>query len=39
MWDGPYGEWGSKKRLISSHDQNLNTIKWETLQQLTMSFL
>ena len=23
MWDGPYGEWGSKKYLISSCDQSL----------------
>jgi L-glyceraldehyde 3-phosphate reductase len=23
MWDGPYGEWGSKKYLISSLDQSL----------------
>lgn len=23
MWDGPYGEWGSKKYLISSIDQSL----------------
>ncbi|MBD8068556.1 L-glyceraldehyde 3-phosphate reductase [Bacillus sp. PS06] len=23
MWDGPYGEWGSKKNLISSLDQSL----------------
>jgi L-glyceraldehyde 3-phosphate reductase len=24
MWDGPYGEWGSKKYLIASLDQSLN---------------
>jgi L-glyceraldehyde 3-phosphate reductase len=23
MWDGPYGEWGSKKYLVSSLDQSL----------------
>ena len=23
MWDGPYGEWGSRKHLISSLDQSL----------------
>ena len=23
MWDGPYGEWGSKKHLIASCDQSL----------------
>lgn len=23
MWDGPYGEWGSRKNLISSIDQSL----------------
>lgn len=24
MWEGPYGEWGSRKYLISSLDQSLN---------------
>lgn len=24
MWDGPYGEWGSRKYLLSSLDQSLN---------------
>ncbi|MCU1583958.1 MAG: L-glyceraldehyde 3-phosphate reductase [Microbacteriaceae bacterium] len=24
MWDGPYGEWGSRKSLLSSLDQSLN---------------
>ncbi|HKK82198.1 MAG TPA: L-glyceraldehyde 3-phosphate reductase [Prolixibacteraceae bacterium] len=24
MWDGPYGDWGSKKYLVSSLDQSLN---------------
>ncbi|RFZ82143.1 L-glyceraldehyde 3-phosphate reductase [Mucilaginibacter terrenus] len=24
MWEGPYGEWGSKKYLVSSLDQSLN---------------
>ena len=23
MWDGPYGEWGSRKYLIASCDQSL----------------
>src|SRR5690349_6249736 len=23
MWDGPYGEWGSRKHLISSLDRSL----------------
>src|SRR5512135_3186722 len=23
MWDGPYGEWGSRKYLVSSLDQSL----------------
>jgi L-glyceraldehyde 3-phosphate reductase len=23
MWDGPYGDWGSKKYLVSSLDQSL----------------
>ncbi len=27
MWDGPYGEWGSKKYLISSLDQSLKRMK------------
>ena len=26
MWDGPYGEWGSKKYLISSCDQSLKRL-------------
>ncbi len=26
MWDGPYGEWGSRKYLISSCDQSLNRL-------------
>ncbi len=26
MWDGPYGEWGSRKYLISSLDQSLKRI-------------
>lgn len=24
MWDGPYGDWGSRKHLIASIDQSLN---------------
>jgi L-glyceraldehyde 3-phosphate reductase len=27
MWPGPYGEWGSKKSLISSLDQSLKRMK------------
>lgn len=27
MWPGPYGEWGSKKYLISSLDQSLKRLK------------
>ena len=26
MWDGPYGEWGSKKYLVASLDQSLKRI-------------
>lgn len=29
MWDGPYGEWGSKKYLISSLDQSLKRMGLE----------
>ncbi len=27
MWDGPYGEWGSKKYLMASLDQSLKRMK------------
>jgi L-glyceraldehyde 3-phosphate reductase len=27
MWPGPYGEWGSRKYLLSSLDQSLNRMK------------
>ena len=27
MWDGPYGDWGSRKYLISSLDQSLKRMK------------
>lgn len=27
MWDGPYGNWGSKKYLVSSLDQSLKRMK------------
>ncbi len=27
MWEGPYGEWGSKKFLVSSLDQSLQRMK------------
>lgn len=26
MWDGPYGEWGSKKQMVSSLDQSLQRL-------------
>ncbi|MGI8584630.1 MAG: L-glyceraldehyde 3-phosphate reductase [Chitinophagaceae bacterium] len=29
MWDGPYGEWGSKKYLVSSLDQSLERMGLE----------
>ena len=29
MWPGPYGEWGSKKYLVSSLDQSLRRMKIE----------
>ena len=29
MWDGPYGEWGSKKYLVSSLDQSLKRMDLE----------
>jgi L-glyceraldehyde 3-phosphate reductase len=29
MWDGPYGDWGSRKYLISSLDQSLKRMKLE----------
>src|SRR5471032_2129867 len=27
MWDGPYGEWGSRKNLLASLDQSLKRMK------------
>jgi L-glyceraldehyde 3-phosphate reductase len=27
MWDGPYGEWGSRKNLLSSLDQSLKRLQ------------
>lgn len=27
MWDGPYGEWGSRKNLLSSLDQSLERLQ------------
>lgn len=27
MWDGPYGNWGSRKSLLSSLDQSLNRLQ------------
>lgn len=27
MWEGPYGEWGSRKYLLSSLDQSLNRLQ------------
>ena len=29
MWDGPYGEWGSRKYLLSSLDQSLRRMQLE----------
>ena len=29
MWDGPYGEWGSRKYLMSSLDQSLKRMRLE----------
>jgi len=29
MWEGPYGEWGSKKYLVSSLDQSLKRMRLE----------
>ena len=29
MWDGPYGDWGSRKYLISSLDQSLKRMGLE----------
>jgi L-glyceraldehyde 3-phosphate reductase len=29
MWDGPYGEWGSRKYLMSSLDQSLSRLQLE----------
>ncbi|MEM7385405.1 MAG: aldo/keto reductase [Verrucomicrobiota bacterium] len=29
MWDGPYGEWGSRKYLLSSLDQSLKRLNLE----------
>lgn len=29
MWQGPYGEWGSRKHLLSSLDQSLKRMKLE----------
>ena len=31
MWDGPYGEWGSKKHIIASCDQSLKRMKLDYL--------
>ena len=29
MWEGPYGEWGSKKYLVSSLNQSLKRLGLE----------
>ncbi|SQB28587.1 ion-channel protein [Citrobacter koseri] len=29
MWDGPYGDWGSRKYLIASLDQSLKRLGLE----------
>src|SRR5262245_42728117 len=31
MWDGPYGEWGSRKYLVASLDQSLRRMRLEYL--------
>ena len=31
MWEGPYGEWGSKKHIIASCDQSLKRMKLDYL--------
>ncbi len=31
MWDGPYGDWGSRKSLIASVDQSLKRLRIEYL--------
>lgn len=31
MWGGPYGDWGSKKHLVSSLDQSLKRLKLDYL--------
>jgi L-glyceraldehyde 3-phosphate reductase len=31
MWDGPYGDWGSKKYLVSSLDQSLKRMQLDYL--------
>ena len=28
MWDGPYGEWGSRKYMVSSLDQSLKRLAY-----------
>lgn len=28
MWDGPYGDWGSRKYLLASLDQSLKRMGW-----------
>jgi len=30
MWPGPYGNWGSRKYLLSSLDQSLRRMGWIT---------
>ena len=30
MWDGPYGDWGSRKYLLASLDQSLKRMGWTT---------
>ena len=29
MWDGPYGDWGSRKYLLASLDQSLKRMRLE----------
>ena len=35
MWDGPYGEWGSRKTLISSCDQSLKRMNLDFVRKRT----
>ena len=34
MWEGPYGEWGSKKYMLSSLDQSLNRMNLDYVDSM-----